>query len=81
MRGDTGGGTRAGDGGSNRWAGDGVRVRIPRQRLDVIVNILTNLAVQHAQDKGAQGTQQSPNIHIDDMVRAYELLGCKRRRN
>jgi nucleoside-diphosphate-sugar epimerase len=43
----------------------------PRQRLDVIVNILTN----HAYNKGAiqvtGGAQLRPNIHIDDMVDAY----------
>jgi nucleoside-diphosphate-sugar epimerase len=46
----------------------------PRQRLDVIVNILTNLAVNTRRIKVFGGTQQRPNIHIDDMVRAYELL-------
>ena len=46
----------------------------PRQRLDVIVNILTNLAVHTRKIKVLGGTQQRPNLHIDDMVRAYELL-------
>ena len=46
----------------------------PRQRLDVIVNILTNLAVNTRKIKVFGGTQQRPNIHIDDMVRAYEVL-------
>jgi nucleoside-diphosphate-sugar epimerase len=46
----------------------------PRQRLDVIVNILTNHAVTNRQIKILGGAQQRPNIHIDDMVRVYETL-------
>ena len=46
----------------------------PRQRLDVIVNILTNHAVNNRKIKVFGGAQKRPNIHIDDMVRAYELL-------
>jgi nucleoside-diphosphate-sugar epimerase len=46
----------------------------PRQRLDVIVNILTNHAVNNRKIKVLGGTQQRPNIHIADMVRAYDLL-------
>lgn len=46
----------------------------PRQRLDLSVNILTN----HALTKGVitvnGGAQMRPNLHIDDMVRAYQLL-------
>ena len=45
-----------------------------RQRLDVIVNILTNLAVNTRKIKVFGGAQQRPNIHIDDMVRVYELM-------
>lgn len=45
----------------------------PRQRLDVIVNILTNHAVVNRKIKVFGGTQQRPNIHIDDMCRLYEL--------
>lgn len=43
----------------------------PRQRLDVIVNILTNHAVTNRQIKIFGGSQKRPNIHIKDMARAY----------
>lgn len=43
----------------------------PRQRLDVIVNILTNHAVNKGKITVTGGSQLRPNIHIDDMVRAY----------
>jgi hypothetical protein len=43
----------------------------PRQRLDVIVNILTNHAVINRRIKVLGGDQLRPNIHIDDMVRLY----------
>jgi len=43
----------------------------PRQRLDVIVNILTNLAYNTGKIKVMGGSQMRPNIHIKDMVRAY----------
>ena len=42
-----------------------------RQRLDVIVNILTNLAYNTGKIKIMGGDQLRPNIHIKDMVRAY----------
>jgi nucleoside-diphosphate-sugar epimerase len=46
----------------------------PRTRLDLSVNILTN----HAVNKGAitvfGGSQMRPNLHIEDMVDAYELM-------
>ena len=45
----------------------------PRQRLDVIVNILTNHAVVNQKIKVFGGQQLRPNIHIDDMARAYEM--------
>ncbi len=45
----------------------------PRQRMDVIVNILTNHAVSKRSIKVFGGEQARPNIHIDDMVRAYEM--------
>lgn len=45
----------------------------PRQRLDVIVNILTNHAVVNRKIKVLGGAQLRPNIHIDDMCRVYEL--------
>jgi len=43
----------------------------PRQRLDVVVNILTNLAYHTGKIKVMGGNQMRPNIHIEDMVRAY----------
>lgn len=43
----------------------------PRQRLDVVVNILTNLAYHTGKVKVMGGSQMRPNIHIEDMVRAY----------
>ena len=46
----------------------------PRQRLDVIVNILTNHAVNNRRIKVFGGEQQRPNIHIDDMVRLYATV-------
>jgi nucleoside-diphosphate-sugar epimerase len=46
----------------------------PRQRLDVIVNILTNHAVNNRRIKVFGGDQARPNIHIDDMVRLYEMV-------
>ena len=46
----------------------------PRQRLDVIVNILTNHAVNTGTIKVLGGSQKRPNIHIEDMVSAYVLL-------
>lgn len=46
----------------------------PRQRLDVVVNILTNLAVNKGKIKVFGGEQLRPNIHIMDMVDIYLLL-------
>ena len=43
----------------------------PRQRFDVVVNLLTNLAYNTGKIKIMGGKQMRPNIHIDDMVRAY----------
>ena len=43
----------------------------PRQRLDVVVNILTNLAFHKKEITIMGGTQLRPNIHIDDMADAY----------
>lgn len=42
-----------------------------RQRLDVVVNILANLAYNTGIVKVTGGSQMRPNIHIEDMVRAY----------
>ena len=46
----------------------------PRQRLDVVVNILTNLAYHKRKILVLGGEQLRPNIHILDMARAYEAL-------
>jgi nucleoside-diphosphate-sugar epimerase len=43
----------------------------PRQRLDVIVNILTNHAVVNRKIKILGGRQTRPNIHIEDMTDLY----------
>lgn len=49
----------------------------PRQRLDVVVNILTNIAYHNREITIFGGDQLRPNIHIDDMVDAYvTLLGA-----
>ena len=46
----------------------------PRQRLDVVVNILTNLAFHKREITVFGGKQLRPNIHIKDMAEAYLLL-------
>jgi nucleoside-diphosphate-sugar epimerase len=43
----------------------------PRQRLDVIVNILCNHAVNAGKIKVFGGSQLRPNIHIEDMTDLY----------
>jgi len=43
----------------------------PRQRLDLTVNILTNLAYHKGEITVFGGEQRRPNIHIEDMIRAY----------
>ena len=45
-----------------------------RQRLDVIVNILTNVGYHKKEISIFGGNQLRPNIHIKDMARAYEKL-------
>ena len=45
-----------------------------RQRMDVIVNLLTNQAFNLKQIRILGGKQLRPNIHIDDMVNVYLLL-------
>ena len=48
-----------------------------RQRLDVVVNILTNHAFHKREITVFGGDQLRPNIHIDDMVDAYiELINA-----
>ena len=46
----------------------------PRQRLDVVVNILTNLAYHKREISIFGGDQLRPNIHIADMVEVYMVL-------
>jgi nucleoside-diphosphate-sugar epimerase len=46
----------------------------PRLRLDLTVNVLTNLAVNTGRITVFGGEQKRPNIHIDDMVDAYVRL-------
>lgn len=46
----------------------------PRQRLDVVVNILTNLAYHKREISVFGGDQFRPNIHIKDMVDSYLTL-------
>ena len=43
----------------------------PRQRFDLVVNILTNFAYHKREIKVFGGKQLRPNIHINDMVNAY----------
>jgi nucleoside-diphosphate-sugar epimerase len=42
-----------------------------RQRLDLVVNILTNHAFHNKEIKVFGGEQLRPNVHIDDMVGSY----------
>jgi nucleoside-diphosphate-sugar epimerase len=47
----------------------------PRTRLDLSVNILTNLAVNKGKITVFGGSQKRPNIHVDDISELYvELL-------
>ena len=46
----------------------------PRQRLDVVVNILTNLAYHKRKISVFGGQQLRPNLHINDMSDCYLLL-------
>ncbi len=43
----------------------------PRLRLDVVVNILTNYAVNRGKIRVLGGMQRRPNIHIEDMTDLY----------
>jgi len=45
-----------------------------RQRLDVVVNILTNLAYHKREISVFGGKQYRPNIHIKDMIAAYLMI-------
>ena len=46
----------------------------PRLRLDLTVNILTNLAVNKGAIRIFGGSQKRPNIHIDDITDLYVAL-------
>ena len=46
----------------------------PRLRLDLTVNILTNLAINNGKITVFGGTQLRPNIHVEDMTDLYRLL-------
>ncbi len=46
----------------------------PRTRLDLSVNILTNHAVNKGTITVFGGSQMRPNLHVEDMVDAYELM-------
>lgn len=46
----------------------------PRQRLDVVVNILTNYAFNTRRIKVLGGPQKRPNIHVQDMSDLYVFL-------
>ena len=46
----------------------------PRTRLDLSVNILTNHAVNKGVITVFGGLQMRPNLHIEDMLDAYELM-------
>ncbi len=46
----------------------------PRTRMDLSVNILTNLAVNKRQITVFGGSQKRPNIHIDDIADLYVQL-------
>jgi len=45
-----------------------------RQRLDVVVNILTNQAYHNGEINVLGGKQLRPNIHILDMINAYYVV-------
>jgi nucleoside-diphosphate-sugar epimerase len=45
-----------------------------RQRLDVVVNILTNLAYHKRKITVFGGEQLRPNLHIKDMIESYNLV-------
>ena len=45
-----------------------------RQRLDLVVNILTNHAFHNRKIKVFGGDQLRPNVHIDDMVDSYFVV-------
>jgi len=46
----------------------------PRQRLDIVVNIFTNHAVNLGRIKVIGGNLKRPSLHIQDMIELYDLL-------
>ena len=46
----------------------------PRTRLDLSVNILTNHAINKGLITVFGGDQMRPNLHVEDMVDAYEVM-------
>jgi nucleoside-diphosphate-sugar epimerase len=46
----------------------------PRMRLDLSVNILTNLAINTGKITVFGGAQLRPNLHINDMADVYEMM-------
>ncbi len=46
----------------------------PRTRLDLSVNILTNHAINKGTITVFGGGQMRPNLHVEDMVDAYEVM-------
>jgi len=46
----------------------------PRMRFDLVVNIMTACALWDGKIKVHGGKQLRPNIHIKDMIRAYETI-------
>ncbi len=46
----------------------------PRLRLDLTVNILTNLAINNGRITVFGGNQLRPNLHVEDMTDLYRLL-------
>ena len=46
----------------------------PRMRLDLTVNILTNLAIHKREITVFGGSQKRPNIHVDDISELYVKL-------
>jgi nucleoside-diphosphate-sugar epimerase len=46
----------------------------PRLRLDLTVNILTNLAINNGRITVFGGKQLRPNIHVDDMTDLYQRV-------
>jgi nucleoside-diphosphate-sugar epimerase len=46
----------------------------PRQRMDLAVNILTNLAYNNGKVTVFGGDQMRPNVHINDIVDLYTML-------